>query len=138
MDLRPDDHDQIRHAIDLSLDATVIPDAVIEGDAFLGGARDDLLELDEDAFTYAADTDEYRRAQRALWLLTAARLAPSVPAITQVTVGDTRFSREKVDYSKRAQELRAQAAGELAAYLETSGTVALPAMFARAEGFRGR
>lgn len=138
MDLRPLDHDAIRHAIDLSLDATVVPDATIEGDAFHGAARDDLLELDANAFTYAATSDEYRRAQRALWLLIAARLAPAVPAITQVTVGDVRFSRAAPDYAKRAAELRAEAAAEVAAYTEADGLLQMPSMFTRAAGTRGR
>jgi hypothetical protein len=138
MELRAADPATIRRLIDVSLDAAVLPDAVLQDDGFLGRAQDELLALDADAFGYDADTDEYRRAQRALSCLVAANVAPAVPVITGITVGDTRLTREKVDYRLRAQELRALAAGEVAAYLESAGVVDSPVLFSLAHGYRGR
>ena len=108
-------YDQIRAALDLSLDEMSLPDDVIGQDIYLGRAETDVTTVFADAETFSGANK--LRVQRAVILFTAAYLAPAVVAITSrsVTAHDSNFARRPFDPEKRAVELKSQGQAELGA-----------------------
>lgn len=136
--LQAGSYDQIRACLDTSLDANALSDSVIDADIFAGRAESEILARDPNALTYLTTDAAYARVLRALHYLTAALIAPTLPAITAEQVGSDRYSRAAWDGTKRAAELRGLANAELAAYLNTDGLVEPLFAFGRAPGYRGR
>lgn len=133
-------YQSVRLALDPSLTADTLPDDIIEDDAFLLPALQDLERLDEDALTYAETTEpaEYRGARLALLYLVAAQIAPVLPVITAERLGDRQYARAAWNGDALAGRLRGKAAAAIAAYKETDGVVPVPTLFATASGRRGR
>jgi hypothetical protein len=130
-------YSDIRAAIDISLDDTVLPDSIIALDLYAGAAEREVLSRDADALTRTGA--DLARVTTAAVLFAAARLAPAIPNITAEESDDVRYTRQAVDWAKRAADLRALAEIELQAVLAPSATTpSRPTMFARAMGGRGR
>lgn len=138
------EYPQIRALLDVRLSSTDLSDTTIGRDVFVGAAEDELLAAIPTAAS--ATGDDLVRAKRIVCLLTAARLAPTVVRITSITVDarDMQYSRQTFDPAKRAAELRAMAAeemAELAESLDVSNSDDrrdLPPMFRRVSGTRGK
>lgn len=127
-------------ALDVSLTADTLPDDMIEDDAFLLPALQELERLDEDALTYdeATEPAEYRGARLALLYLVAAQIAPVLPVITQERLDDRQYARAAWNGDALAGRLRGKAAAAIAAYTETDGLVPVPVLFTLAHGTRGQ
>lgn len=109
------DYPAIRAALDISLDATDLPDSLIDLDQFVGKGVREVLQ--RDSLAESRSGTELLRARNAAIFFTAALLAPSVPAITSESEGTYRVNREAWDGQRRQRELRALADDELNAYL---------------------
>lgn len=136
--LTVDDYPAIRAALDTSLDATALPNKVIDEDIYAGAAWADVVERYPGADT-ETDTAVLTRLRRAAIYFAAARLAPAVVRITSlsVSVQGVNYSKPVFDPEKRAAELRALADAELDAVL-TPGELSRPTFFTVASGQRGR
>lgn len=125
--------DEVRAAIDVSLDSDMLPDDVISLGIFQLAAEHEVLRREPTA----ASTDPH--AVRAAILLTAARLAPRIPQYVVTAFDDIRLQRAPADWSRLAAELRQQAEVELAAIDgAVSTTSTRPTFFAVASANRGR
>lgn len=133
-----DAYPAIRAALDASLDATTLPNKVIEEDIYAGAAWDEVLERYPTADS-ETDADILARLRRAAIYFAAARLAPVVVRITALstTVQGVSYSRPVFDPAKRAAELRALADNEMDAVL-TPGVLSRPTFFTVASGTRGK
>lgn len=127
----------IRAAIDVTLTAELLPDAVIGLDVYVGAAvrtvqaRDPLWET--------RTGDAAQQLTLAAILLTAAALAPAVPQVVSERWGDQTYQRQPADMARLAAELRARADAALAAVLAPSDAASdRPTMFTLASGRRGR
>lgn len=130
----------VRAVLDTSLDATTLPSATIEMAPFEPAAEIEAKARDP---LWATRTgDDLTRLKNATVYLTAARIAPSLPAITRAELGgDFSFSRATVDWATRATDLLALAGTEFDAYLAADSTVGaddMPIFFTVASGSRGR
>jgi len=136
--LTVDDFPAIRAALDSSLDASTLPNKIIDEDIYIGAAWDEVLERYPTAES-ETDATVLTRLRRAAIYFAAARLAPVVVRITSlsVSVQGVNYSKPVFDPAKRAAELRALADAELDAIL-TPGELSRPTMFAVASGQRGR
>ncbi len=133
------DYPAIRAALDVSLNAQLLPDATIGQDIFVGAAEAELLRRVPDAASRTGD--DLKRVKRALVWLTAALLAPSVVRITSLSVQtrDLSYSRQTFDPDEKAAELRSRAESEIAMLLTPGeATPSLPTVFTVAAGYRGR
>lgn len=127
----------IRAAIDISLDSVALPDSIIALDLYIGAGMRDVLLIDPLAESRAGS--ELQHAQTAAVLFTAARLIGALPQMLRVAFADHSAQVREIDPSKRAAELRAQAAAELESYLDPGDTASnRPTMFGTARGYRGR
>jgi hypothetical protein len=137
------DYDDVRDAIDVSLDEGNLPNTTIKRDIYQGRAEDWALSRDGNADKYAsgalADPVKAKRVRRAVIYYLAALLCPVVPAIKRDQEGkDEEYERVPFDAKSRAAELFAMADGELDAYLEAQPqAVQLPTIFTLACGRRG-
>lgn len=127
----------VRAAIDLTLSAAVLSDAIIALDLFAPSAVREVLAIDPTAESRTGA--ELLHAQAAAAYFAAARLIVALPVVTrEAGLGYTRETRT-VDPAARAAELRGLASAELDAYLETTpATADMPSMFTVAHGHRGR
>lgn len=131
------DYVAIRAMIDITLDSTTLPDAIIALDAYLGAGMRDVLALDPTAESRSGA--ELQHAQTAAILFTAARLVGALPQLTRESFGNHSYDRKAVNATDRAAELRALASAELDAYLDTGdATSDRPTFFTVASGRRGR
>jgi hypothetical protein len=131
-------YDQIRAAVDLALDAILLPDATIEQGGFAVAAEQEVLEREALVLPTAINAAEQalHRQQAAIYLA-AARVAQVLPALTQQTLGDSRFSRTGFDPARRHASLRTLAERELALYLEPTKAVHIQQQFWLVKGRRG-
>jgi len=129
--------EQVRQALDVTLDETSLPTTLILSPIFLGAAVAEVVRRDPDANTRTGT--EARRVNAAAVYLTAARIAPSLPAIVRERLGDSETQLAAVDWLARADVLRMRAAQELAVVLDTAGdaSYARPTFFTLAHGRRG-
>jgi hypothetical protein len=126
----------IRAALDVSLDATVLPDAVIALSIYQGAGERDVEQQDPDWATRTGP--EATALQNAAIYYIAARLAPAIPALTAEQFGaGQRYTREAFDAAAVAADLRARGDAELALVLGETA-VAVPTLFTTAHGYRGR
>ena len=131
------DYAMVRAAIDLSVTASVLPDATIQLDIFQGAAEAELLGRYPDIAD--AEGADLVVAKRAAAYLTAARILPRLPNITSEDLGDQNYNREPIDIEARVKELRAlawQAAGDIAD--PDMSRTPLPFVFDTISGRRGR
>ena len=127
----------VRAALDITLDANALPDATIALDIYSGRAMREV-EARVDGATALTGNDELQVTAAARFL-TAAELAPAMPALARGKAQEWEEQRERMDWSKRSAELRAMAEAEIAELLEPTATVTFrPTMFARAQGRRGK
>ncbi len=124
-----------RAALDVTLDATALPDSVLSQPVYVDAAEAELLRLDPDVATRTGDAQS--AAKRAGALLLAALLAPAVPRVVRETMQDYAYQAEEVDWAQLATELRGRAQREVAGYLVHASTATRPTLFARASGTRG-
>ncbi|MCB9172349.1 MAG: hypothetical protein H6637_05435 [Ardenticatenales bacterium] len=131
---------EIRAALDTTLDATRLPDSVIEQSIYLGAAEAEVLRLDSQAQERVDGGGEEALAiQRAVIYLTAARLAPAVPQLVQAgSESGLSYRLREMDWRVRAAELRAWGLDAVQAVLATGVTSSLPSLFGLASGRRGR
>jgi hypothetical protein len=131
------DYPAIRAMIDITLDSTTLPDAIIALDAYLGAGMREVLALDSTAETRTGD--ELQHAKTAAILFTAARLVGALPQLTREAFGNHSYDRKAIDVAARAAELRGLASAELDAYLDPGATTSdRPTFFTVATGRRGR
>lgn len=136
----------IRAALDTQLTEANLPDSTLDLPIYVDAAVHDVRQAYEAAGSAddpadEADADNQAKISRAAIYFCAARLAPAVVRITSVQIAtrDGSYSRQTFDPEKRAAELQAMAAAELAPILEPSETTPnRPVMFALARGYRGR
>jgi len=135
--VQPTDYGAVRAALDTSLDQAALPDATIGLPIFLDAADLEIKRRDPQWASRSGDAATHLK--NAAISMTAALLAPAVPAVASERLGDYQYQRQAVDWTARAAELRQLAEQELNAYLETSTTTPdRPTMFAVASGTRGK
>lgn len=126
------DYPQVRAAIGLDIDSTVLPDETIALGIFKEAAQAEVL------LRYPAATQASMSARRAAILLTAARIAPRIPWLVRERRLDYDYQRQEVDWVKLGADLRQQAEVELAALTDAGSYTAIrPTVFAAAAGRRG-
>ncbi len=135
--LSTSDFPAIRAALDVSLKTTTLSDAVIALPIYQGAAEAEVLARDPLAASRTGAALQH--VVNAAIFLTAAYLAPALPALTAETIGKYSYQRD-VDWTARAAELRARADAELAALLTpaTAQKGSPPTMFGVASGRRGQ
>jgi hypothetical protein len=123
----------IRAALDVTLDSAVLPDATIALPLYLGLADLEVKRRDPDWATRAGDALQH--LENAAVLLTAAYLAPAIPALTREKFPDYEYWGPRPPVTEQAKDLRARALAELA---QTTGVALLPAgkFFTIARGTR--
>jgi hypothetical protein len=127
----------IRASIDISLDSTTLPDAIIALDIYSGAGQRDVLALDPLAESRTGDA--LIHATNAAILFTAARLVTALPQILKETFPDHSYERKAYDQASMAAQLRASAGAEMDAYLDIGALSSdLPTTFATASARRGR
>jgi hypothetical protein len=134
----PADFDSVRRAIEPTLTATKLPDAVIADPLYADAAEDwVLLQYPAASTATGADLD---RVKRAAALYAASLLAPIVPRILRERVTDYEYQLAAVDWDARASVLLGRAREELTPLLApTTPGAAIPvAIFELAPGRRGR
>ena len=131
------DFPAIRAALDVSLKAQTLPDATIALPIYQGAAEAEVLARDPLAESRAGAA--LQRVVNAAIFLTAAYLAPAMPALTAETIGKYSYER-KTDWAARAADLRQRADVELAAVLtpDVARSPRPPSLFAVARGRRGQ
>jgi hypothetical protein len=135
--LSSSDYGAIRAAIDIALDSTTLPDAIIALDLYVGAGQRDVLSLDPLAESRSGT--DVQHAKTAAILFTAARIVGALPQIVREKELEYEYQRAAVDAIKRAAELRALAEAEIDAYLDPSqADTGRPTVFAVASGRRGR
>lgn len=130
-------YEQVRGCLDTSLDEAGLPNEVIDQIQFSYAAADEVLARDPNAATYT-DDQKLRRVYNAVAYLTAARICPALPNMTQFQEGDLRYSLKEFDPAAKAAQLRGMAASEMALNLTPTGAVSPPNHFWLASGTRGR
>lgn len=114
------DFPEIRAALDPTLDASNLPDSVIDLDIYRGRAEEWVISRNPAAASYAGAVDGYSRAmRRAAVLATAAYLAVNPPQLLTETFGQK--------YSYRRAEVKTQdLAADLWAAANDQITLSLP------------
>jgi hypothetical protein len=119
----------VRAAIDISLDASNLPDDVIDLPQYRGDAERWIVASNPDAATYAPGSEQYQTTQVAAIYACAALIGPAVPMLTGETYSDGyRYTRDKVDPLALADSLWLKARQALAAAMDTD----VPALTERA------
>jgi hypothetical protein len=134
--LASSDWPAVRAALDITLDSVQLPDATIALDIYSGRAMREIEARVTGATALTGD-DELKVTAAAVFL-TAANLAPAMPAIMRAESQHLAVQRKEMDWNKRAADLRQMAEDEIAGLLEPDTTGPYrPTMFARAKGRRG-
>lgn len=131
------DYPTVRAALDVTVDETVLPDAVITMPIYLDASDDEVKR--RDPMWASRDEANRKRLVNAAILLLASRVAPAIPDITREQLGQFEsYDRKAVDWPKRAAELRSDA-DALIAYVLSGGTKVstMPTFFDVASGRRG-
>src|SRR5688500_17503225 len=119
-----EDHEAIRKAIRLDVDAIALPSDIIALAVYESAAEDVILARDPLAGGYAetgADAAKWKRVRRAMILTVASAIASAMPPLQEEDFRNYRVRYAPWDSATRAAELRAAADAELAAYLEAEG-----------------
>lgn len=132
-------YDQIRAAVDLALDANVLPDATIDQGGFAVAAEQEVIEREALVLPTAINAAEQAlHRQQAVIYLAAARIAQVLPALTEQVLGDSRFSRTGFNSEKRHAQLRLLAERELTLYLDPTKQVHIQQQMWLVKGRRGQ
>jgi len=130
-------YDAVRAALDVSLDSETLPAVVIASTIYADAAAAEIKVRDP-AWETRTD-DALAHLERAHILITAALIAPAIPSITGESFNESRYTRQAIDWEKRAADLRQRASEELAAILTPADTSpGRPTFFSVASGRRGR
>lgn len=129
---------QVRAVLDPTLDAAVLPDAVLAMPPYVPAAIREVLARDPTAEA-RTDAVQVERVQNAAVYYAAARAVWAVPLPVSEQYDDYRYTLPPLDRPAREAELRRRAEAELGALLEPA-SVEVGAAFAfnRAPGRRGR
>lgn len=112
--ITPAEYPAVRAALDISLDAANLPDAVIALPQYAGQAELWIRANDPNAAGYVPGTEEYIRTTIAAIYATAAYIVPALPNITSETYGDAmRYTRKEYDPAKLEASLWTRARGAL-------------------------
>lgn len=135
-----DSPDMVRAALDLSLDANTLPDEVIENAIFVDDAEDEVFAFDVNAagYTDILDPTKKRRAERAVALLVASRMALQLPVILSEQLGDWRYQRQPYDSAGMYALLRRRALALIDLNTGNTGETTPLFAFGLASGSRGR
>jgi hypothetical protein len=126
----------VRAALDPSLDETGLPDDIIFLPLYAEDAAAEVIQRDPNAVLYTDDVQR-QRVLSATALLTAARIAPVLPQITQFQEGDFRYTLPTYQGDKIAALLRGRAATLIAQNVAVAGVVPPLEGFWLAAGRRG-
>lgn len=139
--LTPAEFPSIRAAIDVSLDASNLPDDVIGLPMYRQDAERWVVAMNPLAAAYELGSEPYLKTQVAAIYACAALVLPSVPQLTGESYGTAfRYTRKEVDPAALQQSLWDRARGAIRAALgEEALEVRAPArfIFTRAKGRRG-
>jgi hypothetical protein len=124
----------VRALLDLSLDERSLPDSVIQLNVFGHAAERELLV----AYPDAEDDPNQDSVLHALALLTASKIAPSLPSIVREHTETHQIERARVDYAVLGDQLRAQALEVLGTLQSAVSVTEIPVFFTVASGYRGR
>jgi hypothetical protein len=97
--------DEVRAAIDVSLDANTLPDSIINMAIYAGAAL---------RFVVARTLNSDEFARQALLFVTAANCMPAIPKIVSETIAGGSYSRQSEDWVKREAWLRTEADASIA------------------------
>jgi hypothetical protein len=129
--------DSVRRAIDVTVTAAVLPDAVLLDPVSLGVTDRAVLARDPDAATRTGAEAEAVTAAAVYWH--ASLFAPTVPVLVSERVTDYQYQRQPFDRAARAAWLRSMAEELLAALsVDVVDGPRPPVVFDLAPGFRGR
>jgi len=128
--------DSVRRAIDVDLTPEDLSDDVIGDDIYLTRAANQVLALDPDA--ESRENEAEAAIQRATIFLLAALLIPAMPQIVSEQYVDYRVKFDQLTQAERIQDLRNQAAAEIALAIGDEERGAYPRMpgFSLARGGR--
>ena len=131
------DYNDVRAALDATLDELSLPNNVISSTIYQGSAEQQIIARIPTAATLTGV--EQIQVRVATILLTAALIAPVVPMLTREQDKDYSYQRQPIDWTEVASRLQSRVdaiLGSLAgdAPTATSGTAF---MFGRASGCRG-
>jgi hypothetical protein len=112
--ITPAEFPAIRAALDISLDASNLPDAVINLPMYAGQAELWIVANDPLAPTYTPGSEAYIRTTIAAIYACAAYIVPALPNITSESYGDAmRYTRKEADMAKLEAALWTRARGAL-------------------------
>lgn len=136
--VEPQEFNQIRAALDVTLSAADLPDSVIALPLYLGAADAEIKRRDPAWAT--RDESALALLRRAVIYLTAASLAPAVPELTQERYPEGYSYARASSYVKRGAELRQLAEQQIAIVLAPSAPaeLSMPTFFGAATGRRGQ
>lgn len=106
------DYPAIRAAIDISLDAAALPDAIIGLDLYAGAAQRAVRVRDPQAESRTGEQRAVITLAAVLWC--AGLLAPALPAISRETHGNDTYQRLTRDPALLGAELITRAETEIA------------------------
>lgn len=113
------DYPEVRAALDTSLTAELLPDAILALPIYVPAGIADVLAIDPGA--EARTGADGAAVHRAAVCFSAARLAVAAPAIQSEAFGDVTYDRGTVDYAARAATLRAIATAAIGAVAAVAG-----------------
>jgi hypothetical protein len=135
-------YDDIRAALDISLDKSSLPDAIIELDIYLGEALR-WIDAQTPVPPYTEENRTGDRAKNAAIFFAAALLAPVIPdVLSERQLTGEEYTRKSVNWAAVEVRCRARAMEQLALILDTVSADEVsdvrPQMFGVAHGYRGR
>lgn len=113
------DFPAVRAAINITLDAALLPDATIQLPVFQAAGEDDVRAIDPDADTRGAPLDA--RIRRAAIFFVASRIVLSNPDIVEESFGEQRTRLATISPAEKAADLREKGLAEVSAVLEAVG-----------------
>lgn len=120
--LTPAEFPGVRAALDITLAAGNLPDAIIALPQYKGEAEFWVLGADPLAATYLPGSEAYERARVAAIYACAALLVPALPILTAETWGEVyRYTRKEFDPIKLQDALWQRARSTLAATGDAGG-----------------
>jgi len=112
--ITPAEYPAIRAALDISLDASNLPDAVIALPQYAGQAELWIAANDPNSVSYFPGSEERIRTTIAAIYACAAYIVPALPNITSESYGDAmRYTRKEVDMAVLEANLWSRARGAL-------------------------
>lgn len=131
------DYNDVRAALDATLDAVSLPDSVISSPIYQGIAEMQIVARVPTAATLTGV--EAIQVRVATILLTASLIAPAVPMLTREQDKDYSYQRQAIDWTEVASRLQSRVDSILGSLAGDAPTVegGVSFMFGRASGCRG-